>query len=87
MIAPYYMIKAARYAAGMTQNEAAKAIGVSPTAYRKAEMGVSIRIDTWKKISCFFCLEKLPEYEVEVRRYNSLPLYENRSTSNAMAEK
>ena len=71
MIAPYYMIKAARYAAGMTQNEAAKAIGVSPTAYRKAEMGVSIRIDTWKKISCFFCLEKLPEYAEEVRRYNS----------------
>ena len=87
MIAPYYVIRSARYASGMTQAEAAEAIGMSPTSYRKAEMGKPIRVGTWKKISDYYCLEKLPEYAEEVRRYNSLPLDGNRSTSNAMAEK
>lgn len=71
MIAPYYVIRSARYASGMTQAEAAKAIGMSPTSYRKAEMGKPIRVGTWKKISDYYCLEKLPEYAEEVRRYNS----------------
>lgn len=71
MIAPYYVIRAARYASGMTQTEAAKAIRMSPTSYRKAEMGKPIRVGTWKKISDYYCLEKLPRYVEEVRRYNS----------------
>ena len=71
MIAPYYVIRSARYASGMTQAEAAKAIGMSPTSYRKAEMGKPIRVGTWKKISDYYCLEKLPQYAEEVRRYNS----------------
>lgn len=87
MIAPYCVIRSARYASGMTQAEAAEAIGMSPTSYRKAEMGKPIRVGTWKKISDYYCLEKLPEYAEEVRRYNSLPLDGNRSTSNVMAEK
>ena len=39
--------------------------------HRKAEMGKPIRVGTWKKISDYYCLEKLPEYAEEVRRYNS----------------
>lgn len=58
MIAPYYIMKSARYTYGMTQAEAAKAIGISTTAYRRAEAGEPIRVGTYEKISDFYRIRR-----------------------------
>lgn len=71
MYVPYYFIKATRYACGMTQVEAAKAIGISPTTYRRAEAGKSIQVGTWKKISDYYRIEKHPQHIDKAWLYNS----------------
>jgi DNA-binding XRE family transcriptional regulator len=84
MIAPYYLVKGARYALGMTQDEAAKEIGISPTAYRKAETGKSIRIDTWKKIMNYYRLDNMQELEKRLVMYNTSEADRKRDTEARM---
>lgn len=72
MIAPYYLVKGARYALGLTIREAAQAIGVTETTLRKAETGKSIRVTSWKAIKDYYMLDKGIDIDVDVRNMNFL---------------
>lgn len=71
MKTPYYLVRGARYASGMSLTEAAKAIGISPATLVKAERGENIRVSSWRKISAFYALDKHVEYEDAVMTANS----------------
>lgn len=70
MITPYYLVKGARYALGLTLKEAAEAIGVTETTLRKAETGKSIRVTSWRKISQYYRLENYGDYSEKVMKAN-----------------
>lgn len=63
MIASGYLCIAARFAAGMTLAEAAKAIGVTVKTLQQCERSQNVRPSTWKKVADYYKLDVRQDYE------------------------